>query len=121
MNARFILLPFVALLIAAMTCLATQGCGGEPEWHIATSQVIPLARRDDAARFVVECAAAANPKSDEEGEDLVRQCHVTAEDLFGVHVRACIEGPDYAPNRSWPCDRVTTDPCRTMCASGRTQ
>ncbi len=30
--------------------------------------------RDKLAKFVVDCSTAANPKSDEEGEDLVAQC-----------------------------------------------
>jgi hypothetical protein len=32
--------------------------------------------------FILECAKAANPLSDEEGEDLVKQCQATAADLF---------------------------------------
>ena len=33
---------------------------------------------DKALKFVVDCAKAANPLSDEEGEDLVAQCERTA-------------------------------------------
>lgn len=29
------------------------------------------------AKFIIDCSAAANPKSDEEGEDLVAQCEQT--------------------------------------------
>jgi hypothetical protein len=35
----------------------------------------------EIAKFIVDCAKAANPLSDEEGEDLVEQCEVT-----GKHV-----------------------------------
>jgi hypothetical protein len=34
------------------------------------------------AKFIIECAKAANPMSDEEGEDLVRQCEQTSLELF---------------------------------------
>lgn len=34
------------------------------------------------AKFIIDCAKAANPMSDEEGEDLVRQCEETSEHLF---------------------------------------
>lgn len=34
------------------------------------------------AKFIVDCAKAANPMSDEEGEDLVRQCDITSKHLF---------------------------------------
>lgn len=34
------------------------------------------------SKFIISCAEAANPKSDEEGEDLVRQCEKTSQNLF---------------------------------------
>lgn len=34
------------------------------------------------AAFIINCAKAANPLSDEEGEDLVAQCERTSEHLF---------------------------------------
>ena len=34
------------------------------------------------AKFIIDCAKAANPMSDEEGEDLVAQCERTATNLF---------------------------------------
>jgi hypothetical protein len=40
--------------------------------------------RAAASAFVVKCAEAANPKSDEEGEDLVAQCEETARRLHCV-------------------------------------
>lgn len=36
-----------------------------------------------ASEFIVECSKAANPMSDEEGEDLVSQCEQTAIKLYG--------------------------------------
>lgn len=40
------------------------------------------AQQEAKAKFVVECAEAANPMSDEEGEDLVRQCEETAKNIY---------------------------------------
>jgi hypothetical protein len=34
------------------------------------------------AEFIIKCSEAANPKSDEEGEDLVAECRRTSERLF---------------------------------------
>lgn len=39
------------------------------------------------AKFIVDCAKAANPMSDEEGEDLVRQCDITSKHLFCEYVK----------------------------------
>lgn len=36
----------------------------------------------EKAKFILDCAKAANPMSDEEGEDLVIQCERTATSLF---------------------------------------
>ena len=41
-----------------------------PGFICARDEVTSVARRE----FIVQCAAAANPHSDEEGEDLVREC-----------------------------------------------
>ena len=37
---------------------------------------------DKRAEFIINCAKAANPMSDEEGEDLVIQCERTSHNLF---------------------------------------
>jgi hypothetical protein len=34
------------------------------------------------AKFIIECARAANPMSDEEGEDLAAQCYKISRGLF---------------------------------------
>lgn len=48
---------------------------------------------EQRAAFVLECTAAGNPYSDEEGEDLVRQCDLTARTLFCDFVAvACWKG-----------------------------
>lgn len=40
------------------------------------------AQRKTLAKFVVDCAKAANPMSDEEGEDLVQQCEATGKNII---------------------------------------
>ena len=42
---------------------------------------------DKRAEFILNCAKAANPMSDEEGEDLVKQCEKTSYDLFCEYVK----------------------------------
>ncbi len=38
--------------------------------------------KEKQAQFIIDCAKAANPMSDEEGEDLVEQCEKTSHPLF---------------------------------------
>ena len=38
--------------------------------------------KDKSANFIVKCAEAANPMSDEEGEDLVEECGNQARLIF---------------------------------------
>ena len=42
---------------------------------------------DKRAEFIINCAKAANPMSDEEGEDLVLQCERTSRNLFCDEVK----------------------------------
>ena len=42
---------------------------------------------DKRAEFIINCAKAANPMSDEEGEDLVIQCERTSRHLFCDEVK----------------------------------
>lgn len=52
----------------------------------ATVRYEPFCQPDAArAEWVAKCAEAANPKSDEEGEDLVAQCDVSSKSLFCKH------------------------------------
>lgn len=60
------------------------------------------------AQFIVDCAKAANPMSDEEREDLVKQCESTAKHLFGHSVKMAWRSDDYS---DIPCDQAT-DPIR---------
>ena len=42
---------------------------------------------DKRAEFIINCAKVANPMSDEEGEDLVKQCERTSYNLFCEQVK----------------------------------
>ena len=41
-----------------------------------------ICEQDKRAEFILKCAKAANPMSDEEGEDLVEQCELTSHNLY---------------------------------------
>lgn len=58
------------------------GCGGEPGNYQVYSQE-SIKGSEKAANFIIECAKAANPLSDEEGEDLVLECKRTAQEIYG--------------------------------------
>lgn len=55
----------------------------EPKWTWKTI----CKDNDKRAEFIINCAKAANPMSDEEGEDLVLQCQRTSRDLFCDEVK----------------------------------
>ena len=64
------------ICLAILFCFAT--CKTEPRWKWKTI----CKDTEKRAEFIINCAKAANPMSDEEGEDLVKQCAITAENLF---------------------------------------
>ena len=64
------------ICLAILFCFAT--CTTEPKFTWKTI----CKDTEKRAKFIVDCAKAANPMSDEEGEDLVKQCAITAENLF---------------------------------------
>ena len=59
-------------------------CGCVPEKRVGRK--CELASSAVRAEFILKCAEAANPKSDEEGEDLVSQCEQTSERLYCENV-----------------------------------
>ena len=70
-----VILPIVAVLALA-ACEDVKKVSSKTE----------IVDSDKAARFIVDCAKAANPMSDEEGEDLVYQCELTAKKIYGATV-----------------------------------
>ncbi len=71
----------ITLLVLPLVVLLT-GCNQQHYGYVSTSK--EFVDVDKAANFIVACAAAANPLSDEEGEDLVVECKHTARELYGV-------------------------------------
>lgn len=55
---------------------------GFPECSSAQIERILECDNSERAKFIIDCAKAANPMSDEEGEDLILQCEKTSESLF---------------------------------------
>ena len=66
-------------LLAILPALLLTGCGDYGYIHTKTV----FTDTEKAAEFIVKCAEAANPLSDEEGEDLVAECKFTAKELYG--------------------------------------
>lgn len=70
------------ILLIAITALSLIGCDDSKK----VSSKVKILDSEKAAQFIVDCAKAANPLSDEEGEDLVYQCELTAKKLYGATV-----------------------------------
>ncbi len=56
--------------------------GGCKDSSKAFKKVETCAKPEIISKFVVDCAKAANPLSDEEGEDLVAECRITGFTIF---------------------------------------
>jgi len=84
-------------LVLLVTLLAVTGCDNEPTSPTAAGykceryggrncvigyQYKMVCDQESRAKFIIDCSKAANPMSDEEGEDLVKQCSWTSQDLF---------------------------------------
>ena len=83
-----------ALALTLLACAAA--CDGSASVYWRRECLIESAER--RAKFVLDCATAANPHSDEEGEDLVSQCESTAAALFCSSVPvACRSGEVCVP------------------------
>ena len=82
----FVLCAFVFAVIFGMGKLAydtTAERKAQPNW--TWNRICK--DNDKRAEFIINCAKAANPMSDEEGEDLVEQCQRTSYDLFCEEVK----------------------------------
>lgn len=75
------------LHVATLLLTLTLGCEESgPEWgHVSMGPWCGADSQAKRAEFVVRCAEAANPKSDEEGEDLVKECAEQAEVIYCTH------------------------------------
>lgn len=76
-----------------MTVLALaiflSGCENEHFVERSTPYCLEETDRYKLTNFIVKCAEAANPKSDEEGEDLVAQCEKTGIRTFCPMTKMC--------------------------------
>lgn len=67
-------------------------------------------QQTEAKACLVECAQAANPKSDEESEDLVYQCEKSCTNIY------CWRYVRYFDSQGWcDCRKGLTEPYRTAC------
>lgn len=72
------------MILFAVALLAVSGCTNEHETRVlirtdnhCTSETVK-----ERADFILQCVENANPKSDEEPEDWIRDCQRMAEDTF---------------------------------------
>jgi hypothetical protein len=66
------------------------GCSENYEHNVRYEpSCVSAADRKWLAEFIVKCSEAANPKSDEEGEDLVKQCEWTGRRTICPTVKQC--------------------------------
>jgi hypothetical protein len=69
--------------IVASAVFLVMGCTSEPPIpRITFDRYCSMEQSERVAQFIVACAEAANPKSDEEDEDLVAQCEKTAKNVM---------------------------------------
>ena len=66
---------FLALLLFLISCK-------EIMKTFDTIKICTKENSKDVSKFIIDCAFSANPKSDEEGEDLVKQCEETAKRIL---------------------------------------
>ena len=85
----------IKIVVSIFIIFMSVGCTDKSLFQIDIDKEIPKASTSKAAEFILTCAKNANPLSDEEGEDLVKQCQYTAVELFGEkEFYFC-----YSPNR----------------------
>lgn len=78
----------------ALLAMCLVGCENQPDDRMYRNCDPNTPGRAD---FIIKCAEAANPKSDEEGEDLVSQCEKTSEELFCPYVMHHWDGAGWKP------------------------
>lgn len=71
-------------LLAVLLAFCLVGCNKQyPTYEVSYHKVIPAEARDAAAKWVLDTVGAANPHSDEEPEDNIKQAQYSALVLFG--------------------------------------
>lgn len=77
-----------------------------PPPRITFDRHCSMEQSERVAKFIVDCAEAANPKSDEEGEDLVEQCEETAKNVLCPEVAFVSHRVDGVWTMSKACSQV---------------
>lgn len=72
------------MLLAVLSVFCFMGCTQYPTQKANYQRVIPAEKKVEAAKYIMDLVAAANPHSDEEPEDNIIQAERTAVALFGV-------------------------------------
>jgi len=88
---NFVFWLFVFFIIVM---LANSGCTLKDQHKITKStrqKCETDLHRKQLAEFIIKCSEAANPKSDEEGEDLVDQCENTGVRTICPTIEVCME------------------------------
>lgn len=90
---EYVIIACIAFIV--LLCISTTGCRSEPnktsqeqEFRFMMYKLqIPEELKASSRHWTLKCIAAANPQSDEEPEDMIKQCEYTALELFGVNTR----------------------------------
>ncbi len=72
-------------LVALFALCLLVGCQADDV--VVYRHIVPETARETRQAWVAKCILDANPKSDEEPEDMIRQCEDTSERLFGIRTR----------------------------------
>lgn len=67
------------LIVSAVLAILLTGCGPSERTEVGLETWCDTEEAPALERMILACAKAANPMSDEEGEDLVAQCEKTAQ------------------------------------------
>lgn len=98
------------IAIAAVLAIVLSACAPEADRITFVSEPHCTEATDKAALsdFIVQCAKAANPLSDEEGEDLVAQCeHTGVRTVCPVHEHRKV----YSPTAyTWTTTELSKEP-----------
>lgn len=72
--------------------------------------VDPIKFREELKTCLIDCTKAGNPMSDEEGEDLVRQCQYSCSEIYCTLQLWYWDG-----DGKWSCSARAPEPYRTAC------
>lgn len=109
------------LFLSVALCLAACVDPPPPVPRITFDRHCSMEQSERVAKFIVDCAEAANPKSDEEGEDLVEQCEETAKNVLCPEVAFVSSGKSEDYSLPKPCSIVKEPELAKACQRYMTQ